>query len=137
MLQLTWHLSHRHCVDSEGDTVEGTCDQVFYDYDVPLRIRGIFAVLATSAIGVFLPVITERFTRVNMDSIVFIGMRQFGTGIIISTALVHMNLLGRHSMPSACFLLTPTYSCLRMRNYSSRTIAWAVSSTKPRSPLSS
>jgi hypothetical protein len=52
----------------------------------------LFVILATSTIGVFIPIIAERFSSIRTDHIVFIGLRQFGTGIIISTALVHVSV---------------------------------------------
>jgi hypothetical protein len=32
----------------------------------------------------------ETFTRTNLNGIVFIILKQFGTGVIISTAYVHV-----------------------------------------------
>lgn len=89
-----FHAGVEHCVDSEGNTVDQGCAAPEYDYDVPLRIGLLFVILVTSGIGVFIPIITERFTRIKTDSVVFIGLRQFGTGIIISTALVHVSATG-------------------------------------------
>jgi hypothetical protein len=37
--------------------------------------------------------VVSRLTKVRFDGIVFIALRQFGTGIIISTALVHVSML--------------------------------------------
>lgn len=85
------HAGVEHCVDSEGNTVDQGCAAPDYDYNVPLRIGLLFVILVGSAIGVFFPIITERFTRLKTDSIVFVGLRQFGTGVIISTALVHVS----------------------------------------------
>lgn len=67
------------------------CNAPDHDYDVPLRIGLLFVILVTSAIGVFAPIITERFTSVSMDGIVIVAMRQFGTGVVISTAIVHVS----------------------------------------------
>ena len=93
------HAGVPHCVDAEGNTVDMGCAAPQYDYNVPLRIGLLFVILVTGAIGVFIPIITERFTRIKTDSTVFIGLRQFGTGVIISTALVHVSRRFR----SCCF----------------------------------
>ena len=90
-----FHAGVEHCVDSEGNTVDTGCAAPDYDYNVSLRIGLLFVILVTSGIGVFIPIITERFTRIKTDSVVFIGLRQFGTGIIISTALVHVSISRR------------------------------------------
>ncbi|KAI6790794.1 Zip-domain-containing protein [Hortaea werneckii] len=79
-----------HCVDSQGRTVDMGCSRPNNDYDVPLRIGLIFVILATSFIGVVLPIFTSKFTGLSMDHIVLLIIRQFGTGIIISTAFVHL-----------------------------------------------
>lgn len=86
------HAGVPHCVDAEGNTVEQGCSRPEYDYNVPLRIGLLFVILVGSAIGVFIPVVAERFTRIKTDSVLFIGLRQFGTGVIISTALVHVSV---------------------------------------------
>ncbi|CAD0114699.1 unnamed protein product [Aureobasidium uvarum] len=66
----------------------GTCEAVERDYNIPLRIGLVFAILATASIGVFGPIFLSlgRFKR---GSIVMSIIKQFGTGVIISTALVH------------------------------------------------
>ncbi|GAB1726580.1 hypothetical protein NU195Hw_g2505t1 [Hortaea werneckii] len=79
-----------HCVDAQGRTVDMGCSRPNNDYDVPLRIGLIFVILATSFIGVVLPIFTSKFTGLSMDHIVLLIIRQFGTGIIISTAFVHL-----------------------------------------------
>lgn len=80
----------RHCVDANGRTVDTGCAAPNHDYDVPLRIGLLFVILATSAIGVFVPILTSRFTSVSMNGTLIVAMRQFGTGVIISTAIVHV-----------------------------------------------
>ncbi|RMY55772.1 hypothetical protein D0863_13202 [Hortaea werneckii] len=84
------HAGVPHCVDNQGRTVDMGCSRPNNDYDVPLRIGLIFVILATSFIGVVLPIFTSKFTGLSMDHIVLLIVRQFGTGIIISTAFVHL-----------------------------------------------
>lgn len=85
------HAGVPHCVDAAGNTVDMGCARPEHDYDVPLRIGLLFVILVTSGIGVFIPVLTERLTRIGTGSTIFVGLRQFGTGVIISTALVHVS----------------------------------------------
>lgn len=80
----------RHCVDANGNTVEGTCEAVSRDYNIPLRIGLVFAILATASIGVFGPIFFS-LGRFKGGSIVMSVVKQFGTGVIISTALVHLS----------------------------------------------
>jgi zinc transporter 1/2/3 len=70
--------------------VEGTCDAVSRDYNIPLRIGLVFAILATASIGVFGPIFLS-FGRFKNGSIVMSVVKQFGTGVIVSTALVHVS----------------------------------------------
>jgi len=87
--------SIRHCVDANGNTVEGTCEAVDRDYNIPLRIGLVFAILATASIGVFGPIVLS-LGRYKSGSIVMSVVKQFGTGVIISTALVHVSYQAAH-----------------------------------------
>ncbi|KAI5240202.1 Zip-domain-containing protein [Aureobasidium subglaciale] len=84
-----FHAGVEHCVDANGNTVEGTCEAVDRDYNIPLRIGLVFAILATASIGVFGPIFLSlgRFKGGGMAMSI---VKQFGTGVIISTALVHL-----------------------------------------------
>jgi len=95
----------RHCT-GEGATGEPVkvCTKVERNYNINLRIGLLFVMLATSSIGeyhhgyfwleiltrlgVFLPILIASF--VSPHHVVFTILRQFGTGIIISTAFIHV-----------------------------------------------
>lgn len=66
------------------------CDATTRDYNIPLRVGLLFVILVTSAFGVFLPIITTRFKILSQDNVIFVILKQFGTGIVISTAFVHL-----------------------------------------------
>lgn len=66
------------------------CEAPDRDYNIGLRIGLLFVILVTSAIGVFTPILTRKFNLVGDDNIVFVVLKQFGTGIVISTAFVHL-----------------------------------------------
>ncbi|EGP87012.1 uncharacterized protein MYCGRDRAFT_100094 [Zymoseptoria tritici IPO323] len=62
-----------------------------YSYNIPLRVGMIFVVLVTSGIGVYAPMIISKLPLGGKT----IGnalqmLKQFGTGIIISTAFIHL-----------------------------------------------
>ncbi|KAJ5550809.1 hypothetical protein N7461_005507 [Penicillium sp. DV-2018c] len=87
-----FHAGVEHCVgegDSEGHS-EASCGSKARDYDVPLRIGTLFVVLATSAIGVFAPILLMKLPNASINGVVTIVIKQFGTGIIIATAFVHL-----------------------------------------------
>ncbi|KAK3309428.1 putative metal ion transmembrane transporter protein [Chaetomium strumarium] len=84
-----FHAGVEHCVGagaSEDD--EPRCERVQRDYNIPLRIGLLFVILVTSAIGVFGPILVASW--VSPKHIAFSILRQFGTGVVISTAFVHL-----------------------------------------------
>ncbi|KAJ6440960.1 Zinc/iron permease [Purpureocillium lavendulum] len=86
-----FHAGVEHCV-GDGESEGGgkpQCDKVSRDYNVPLRVGLLFAILATSALGVFGPILLTKFLP-NKLNVAFTILKQFGTGIIISTAFVHL-----------------------------------------------
>lgn len=89
-----FHAGVEHCVPKGGLEVENNearvCTVEDRDYDIPLRIGLIFAMLATSALGSYTPLLLKKVFKVSTDGIVIMTFKQFGTGIIISTAFVHL-----------------------------------------------
>jgi len=85
-----YHAGVEHCVDANGVTVEQTCEFVSRDRNVNLRVGLLFAILAATAFAVSLPLFLNRFANVELDGIIFTIFKQFGTGVILSTALVHL-----------------------------------------------
>ncbi|KAL5314525.1 hypothetical protein ACEPPN_017165 [Leptodophora sp. 'Broadleaf-Isolate-01'] len=83
-----FHGTVEHCTGGSSSTT--TCERVDRDYNIGLRIGLIFVILVTSGFAVFAPMLIERFSKMTLNSIVFTILKQFGTGIIISTAFVHL-----------------------------------------------
>ncbi|KAH7403106.1 zinc/iron transporter [Cadophora sp. MPI-SDFR-AT-0126] len=83
-----FHGTVEHCTG--GSSSPTTCDRVDRDYNTGLRIGLIFVILGTSGFAVFAPMVIERFSKMRLNSILFTILKQFGTGIIISTAFVHL-----------------------------------------------
>ncbi|KAJ4258785.1 high-affinity Zn(2+) transporter zrt1 [Fusarium torreyae] len=87
-----FHAGVEHCVGgSHGSEGEGerSCGRTDREYKIGIRIGMLFVVLVASAIGVFGPILMSTFTPVR-SNIVLIILKQFGTGVIISTAFVHL-----------------------------------------------
>lgn len=59
---------------------------------MPLRIGTLFVVLVTSYIGVFAPILLANLPSKGINRFVSTIIRQFGTGVIIATAYVHVRL---------------------------------------------
>lgn len=70
---------------------EGTCERVDREYNVRLRVGLLFVILVTGAIGVYMPILATSFTRMSQKSIVFVILKQFGTGVVLSTAFIHVS----------------------------------------------
>ncbi|KAK0624888.1 hypothetical protein B0T17DRAFT_531374 [Bombardia bombarda] len=86
-----FHAGVEHCTTSSGSDAEATvqnCSRVDRDYNIPLRVGLLFVILTTSAIGVFTPILIAKF--VPPQNVIFTIIRQFGTGVIVSTAFVHL-----------------------------------------------
>ncbi|KAJ9228764.1 hypothetical protein DTO169E5_9074 [Paecilomyces variotii] len=87
-----FHAGVEHCVgagESESES-ESSCEVSQRDYDVPLRIGSIFVVLVTSAIGIFAPILFTKLSLKTFNTMVSVSIKQFGTGVIIATAFVHL-----------------------------------------------
>ncbi|BFZ64379.1 high-affinity Zn(2+) transporter zrt1 [Saitoella coloradoensis] len=95
-----YHAGVEHCTGSAA--TEATCDGSTRDYNIPLRIGALFIILATSGIAVFFPVILRRFTKMTTGGIFFVVIKQFGTGVIISTALIHLLTHAQLMFASPC-----------------------------------
>ncbi|KZZ92137.1 Zinc/iron permease [Moelleriella libera RCEF 2490] len=87
-----FHAGVEHCVsegEGEGGSSQPSCDAPQRDYNIGLRVGLLFVIMATSALGVFGPIFLQKVLP-NKLNVVFIVLKQFGTGIIISTAFVHL-----------------------------------------------
>ena len=84
----------RHCVGpGESESASNTsCDRNVHEYNIPIRIGTLFVMLTTSMIGVFAPILLGRFLKGRVNSIGFTVVKQFGTGVIVATALIHVRI---------------------------------------------
>ncbi|KXJ97035.1 hypothetical protein Micbo1qcDRAFT_4906 [Microdochium bolleyi] len=83
------HAGIPHCVGGSGAEEAQSCNAPTRDYNIPLRIGMIFVVLVTSLIGVLGPILLSPILPAKAQ-VVLTVTRQFGTGIIISTAFIHL-----------------------------------------------
>ena len=84
-----FHAGVEHCTGGDEHEDEATqCDRVDRDYNIRLRVGLLFAMLATSSIGVFGPILLSSF--VSPNNVFITILRQFGTGVVISTAFIHL-----------------------------------------------
>jgi zinc transporter 1/2/3 len=70
------------------------CGTQTRDYNMPLRIGTLFVVLVTSSIGVFAPILLMKLPFASINGVVSTVIKQFGTGIILATAFIHVSKLG-------------------------------------------
>ncbi|KAL4817427.1 ZIP zinc transporter-domain-containing protein [Aspergillus spinulosporus] len=90
-----FHAGVEHCLspgesESGGSTSESSCGIQTRDYDMPLRIGTLFVILVTSSIGVFLPMGLVKLPSATINVWASTVIKQFGTGVILSTAFVHL-----------------------------------------------
>ncbi|KAF8980495.1 high-affinity Zn(2+) transporter zrt1 [Entomortierella lignicola] len=77
-------------------------------YNVIPHIAGVFIILAASSAGVFMPLIASRFRSLGFSPRVLTLGKQFGTGIILATAFIHMMPTAMTNLSSPC--LGPVFS---------------------------
>lgn len=83
------HAGATHCADASSESM--TCERLDRNYNVRIRIGSIFLVLFTSFIAVFGPILLRRFAKgISVTGLRFTMIKQFGTGVIIATALIHL-----------------------------------------------
>lgn len=84
-----YHAGVEHCTGGdEHEEESATCERTDRDYNIRLRVGLLFAMLATSSIGVFGPILLSSF--VSPNNVFITILRQFGTGVVISTAFIHL-----------------------------------------------
>ncbi|GAA5853026.1 hypothetical protein JCM8547_004776 [Rhodosporidiobolus lusitaniae] len=79
------HGGHTH-----GDCSDSCNGVDLGEYDMDLHIVALFVVLVSSLVGVLLPLFASSFMSKKLFANIFFAAKHFGTGIIISTAFVHL-----------------------------------------------
>ncbi|KAJ1946486.1 hypothetical protein GGF37_001137 [Kickxella alabastrina] len=104
------HAGHSHGGDDDEDV---DCSATGIDnWEKGLHIAAIFIVMAVSGLGSFLPVVGHYLPVLRIPKTALTLGKYLGTGVIISTALIHM-------LPSAIGSLNSKCVGSRMGDYSS------------------
>ncbi|KAL6452156.1 ZRT2 Zinc-regulated transporter 2 [Candida maltosa Xu316] len=61
-----------------------------FDGRMGARISSIFVIMATSAIGTLLPLLSSKYSFIRMPPWVFFICKFFGSGVIVATAFIHL-----------------------------------------------
>ncbi|POV94631.1 hypothetical protein PSHT_16095 [Puccinia striiformis] len=67
-----------------------------------LRIAAIFVILVTSMLGTLFPVLTRQSQRFSVSPWVYEAVKYFGSGVILATALIHLQAPASESLTSPC-----------------------------------
>lgn len=79
------------------------CSATDYKYDyLGLRISSVFVMFAASFIGVMFPLVAARVKFVKLPFWVYFFARYFGSGVIVSTAFIHLLLEAHENLNSPC-----------------------------------
>ncbi|KAK9257352.1 Zinc/iron permease [Lipomyces tetrasporus] len=82
-------------MSSPAMDIEPGCSSSNLDhYNLSLRIGSVFIVLAASAFAVFLPLVIQRLIKSGTKSTtaewILVIIKQFGAGVIVATAFIHL-----------------------------------------------
>lgn len=79
------------------------CDELDTgEYNMPLHIAAIFIEIGVSFLGTLLPIIGKRSPRLRMSDYTFALAKNFGTGVILATAFIHMLCPAMKNLSNEC-----------------------------------
>ncbi|RYO83404.1 hypothetical protein DL766_006817 [Monosporascus sp. MC13-8B] len=85
-----FHAGVEHCVGpSSEESTAASCEKRDRDYNIGLRVGLLFVMLAAGLVGSVSPIFLAMALPPKFGA-VFSIVKQFGTGVIISTAFVHL-----------------------------------------------
>lgn len=76
--------------DSGGTALPVCSSSNDYNGHSGLRILSVFIILISSGIGVFFPIMSSRYSFIRLPDWCFFVAKFFGSGVIISTAFIHL-----------------------------------------------
>ncbi|EGC31009.1 hypothetical protein DICPUDRAFT_40613 [Dictyostelium purpureum] len=86
--------------DHGGD---GTCEAGHvHEYDKGLHIGAVFIILACSALGTLIPILSAHVKALHIPRYVLILGKDAGIGVVIACSLIHMLLPAVESLSSEC-----------------------------------
>ncbi|EKG19072.1 Zinc/iron permease [Macrophomina phaseolina MS6] len=107
-----FHAGVEHCVgagESESGSSSSSCERRDRDYNVPLRIGLLFVVLATSALAVFAPILMGSYIQNKTVNFILMLFKQFGTGVMVSTAFIHLLTHANMMLTNECINYVAEY----------------------------
>lgn len=72
------------------------------EYDLGLHIGAVFIEIAVSFLGTLIPIIGKKNPRFQISDYVFTLGKNFGTGVILSTAFIHMLAPASENLEDKC-----------------------------------
>ncbi|GAA6008183.1 hypothetical protein JCM11491_001919 [Sporobolomyces phaffii] len=78
-----------------------------YNGRLGLRVGAIFIILATSAVGTLFPIISRR-SKLPLSEKVHLAFKNFGSGVLVATAFIHLLAPAFEALTSPC--LTGTWT---------------------------
>jgi zinc transporter 1/2/3 len=81
---------------------ETLCASEPVEWSVPLHVGSIFVVLAASFLGVATTLVGETFPKLRVHPYLLTLLKTFGTGIVLSCAMIHMLLPAAESFANPC-----------------------------------
>lgn len=73
-----------------------------YNGQLGLRIGSVFIILAASFLGVTIPLVSTQVQALNMPESVYFAAKYFGSGVICSTAFIHLLLEAHENLSNVC-----------------------------------
>ncbi|KAG0224681.1 high-affinity Zn(2+) transporter zrt1 [Mortierella sp. GBA43] len=81
---------------------ECSTDEDMSEYNTRLHVASVFIILAASTVGVFMPVIASKVRILRLSNKLLTLGKQFGTGVILATAFIHMMPTAMANLSSPC-----------------------------------
>ena len=72
------------------------------EYDLGLHIGAVFIEIAVSFLGTLIPIIAKKNPRFKISDYIFTLGKNFGTGVILSTAFIHMLAPANENLSDPC-----------------------------------
>ncbi|CAG8680238.1 196_t:CDS:2, partial [Acaulospora morrowiae] len=91
--------------EQDSNTVAGCSSSNGFDestYNFGFHLGALFIILATSSFGAFLPVLSKKYPKFKFPQAVFFFTKNFGSGVILATAFIHMLPSAFDSLTNPC-----------------------------------
>lgn len=93
---------HSHSHAAETDEVVTCSVGEEYTGKTGLRILSVFIILISSGLGSFFPVLASKYSFIRLPNWCFFIAKYFGSGVIVSTAFIHLLAHAAHALTESC-----------------------------------